>query len=162
MDAMWKKGVKEAQRWRRNLFFSSGCKQNTCICSGSGGFWIWPTNKRVSNFFKIPECHIILLSLICSLHKTSDKKKRKYIKKILSKSGKADTMEETRTPIYSQQLSDLSTLTGKLIKCSDNISGESHKGFVLTLNYSLTIDRTMNMGVGASLAGTQNHCLGSL
>lgn len=59
-------------------------------------------------------------------------------------------MEETRTPIFSQQLSDLSTLTGKLIKYCDNISGESHKCFVLTLNYLLTTNRTTNMGGGVS------------
>lgn len=75
-------------------------------------------------------------------------------------------MEETRTPIFSQQLSDLSTLTGKLIKYCDNTSGVSHKCLVLTLKRLLTTNRTMNMSpVGRrwfSPAGTQDHCLCTL
>lgn len=76
-------------------------------------------------------------------------------------------MEETRTPIFSQQLSDLSTLTGKMIKYSDNTSGVSHKCFELTLKLLLTTNRTTNRAGGMSLvgrrwfspAGTQDHCL---
>lgn len=78
-------------------------------------------------------------------------------------------MEETRTPIFSQQLSDLSTLTGKLIKYCDNTSGVSHKCFVLTLKHWLTTNRTTKKGgispVGRrwfSPAGTQDHCLATL
>lgn len=141
-------GGTEMVKWD---FFPSGCKQNTCICSGSGEFWIWPTSRRVSNFFKIPECHINLLSLICSLRETSERKKINKTSFLKVASDTSQRAMEERTPIFSQQLSDLSTLTGKLIKCSDNISGESHKGFVLTLNYSLTIERTVNMGVGGVL-----------
>lgn len=61
-------------------------------------------------------------------------------------------MEETRTPIFSQQLSDLSTLTGKLIKHFGSVSGESHKCFVLTLNYLLTTNRTTDKGGGGHLS----------
>lgn len=53
-------------------------------------------------------------------------------------------MEETRTPIFSQRLSDLSTFAGKLIKYCDNTSGVSHKCFVLTLKHLLTTNRTMD------------------
>lgn len=53
-------------------------------------------------------------------------------------------MEETRSPIFSQQLSDFSTLTGKLIKYCDNTSGVSHKCFVLTFKHLLTTNRTTN------------------
>lgn len=78
-------------------------------------------------------------------------------------------MEETITPIFSQQLSDLSTLTGKLIKYYDNTSGVSHKCFVLTLKHLLTTNRTKNKGGISpvskrwfSPAGTQDHCLDTL
>lgn len=78
-------------------------------------------------------------------------------------------MEETRTPLFSQQLSDLSTLTGKLIKYCDNTSGVSHKCFVLTLKHLMSTNTATNGGTFLLWVeddflpvATQDHYFGTL
>lgn len=72
-------------------------------------------------------------------------------------------MKETKTPLFSEQLSGLSTITGKVIKYCDNISGVSHKCFVSTLKQLLTTNRTTTGGdrIWFSVVGIQDHCLGA-
>lgn len=92
----------------------------------------------------MPECHINLLSLTCSLH-------RRAVKKDIFPKVARPASESNRENKNSHILTAApgwSTLAGKLIKCRDNISGESNKCFVLTLNDLLTTNRSTKVGEG--------------
>ena len=116
---------------------------------------LWPRHetKRVSNFFEMSECHITLLFLTCSPHRGSDKETPFW--KWRGRHTFLRAVTETKTPISSQQRSDMSTLTGKVIKYGDHISGVSHKCFVSTLKRLLTTNRTTNRGRGHFSSGSE-------
>lgn len=112
------------------------------------------------------ECHITLLFLTSSLQRGSDK--GTPFSKWRGRHTFLRAMEETRIPIFSQQLSDLSTLTGKLIKYCDNISGVSGKCCVLTFKACVDRKQSCKRGISPvgrrwfSPAGTQVHCSAAL